>query len=393
LEMKALQTPRVVVRGVGSFHAVARETRLLGHHCLLVVGEESMRRRGLVDQTVNALRAVNVRVSVFEGVAPEPSLKALDAVRSHRWSSGCDVVVGLGGGSVIDVAKGTALLAHEDAPSVDFFQGRQPSTRALPVLAAPSTFGTGAEATTFAVFADRVNKVKRSIRHPAMLPRVAILDPLLGHGAPPQITAASGLDALTQAIESYFSRAANARTRVTSEKAVRSLASGLPAVLCEPENLVARAACADGAFLAGAAFELAGLGIVHALANPLGGLLNVPHGELCGVLLPYGLQFNRHRCPVEYASLGEMLGDDPAAFCARLRTSSGLPRDLRHLPLSADDRSNLVRRILRSSTIAGNPPPVTDDDLSELLSEIFGPGKGHTRGPRDTPLPGDPLDV
>ncbi|MBM4081703.1 MAG: iron-containing alcohol dehydrogenase, partial [Planctomycetes bacterium] len=198
-------TAAKIIAGAGSFEGVGKATKELGRSALLVTGKRAMRAAGFTDRAVALLKAAGVGVTVFEDVEPEPTLECCDRGRAVCRASGCDVVIGLGGGSAIDAAKTIAGLATEAEPTEVFHGGRDVTQPGLPCLAIPTTSGTGAEVTKNSVLTDPRKVVKKSIRTESFMPKTVILDPALTLTVPPTVTAHTGLDAFTQAVEAYTS--------------------------------------------------------------------------------------------------------------------------------------------------------------------------------------------
>lgn len=370
--MAAFRTPETILTGRGCFDQVGAHVARWGRRCLLVTGRRAMREQGFVDRAAALLAAKGVRTVVFDGVESDPPLATIDRGRAAFRENECDVVLGLGGGSALDAAKAIAGLAREDEPTEAFHEGRPIRGSDVPVVAAPATFGTGSEATRVSVLSNPDRRIKKSIRHDCMYPKVAVVDPLLGVGAPPAVTAACGMDALTQAVESYVSVHATDLTRALSLAAAELLAPGVPASVASGSDVAARQACANGSLMAGLALSNARLGIVHGLAHPLGARYGLAHGEACGVLLPYALRFNRAAIGRDYDCLTRVFGGDPVAACFELLRRVRLPTDLRHVGIPAGDFEALAGETLPSGSTKANPRPVTADDVVGLLRELCG---------------------
>jgi len=220
-------SPGRMATGPGSLDALGPETARLGHRALVVTGRSGLRAAGVTVRAQAILEQAGVAVVLFERVPPEPEVAVVDAGRRCFQEHGCDVVVGLGGGSAMDVAKAIGALADQPGPCADYVADREVPARARPIVAVPTTAGTGAEVTRNAVLSDPGRGVKQSIRGDAILPAVVVLDPETMVSVPPAVTAASGLDALTQAIESYWSIHATPLTEGLSLQAVRLIAGSL----------------------------------------------------------------------------------------------------------------------------------------------------------------------
>ena len=241
--------------------------------------------------------------------------------------------------------------------------------RGLPHIAVPTTAGTGAEATSNSVLTDPENGVKKSLRGPGLLPIACIVDPQLTVTCPRTVTAASGMDALTQAIESFLSVHAIPTTEALSLEAVRLIAGGLPGAYERGDDIAARAAVSEGSFMAGLALGSARLGAVHGLAHPLGLFYKLPHGVVCAALLPHVLRRNAPAVREKYERLRQAMGADPLQRVEGLIDRFGLPREVGPYP-DEERESAIVRSALTSGSSRANPVPVDETFLREVLREV-----------------------
>jgi alcohol dehydrogenase class IV len=359
---------RVVARAAASATLLA-ECLPLGARGFLIHGRSFAASKSL--SRLLAATPPGLALSRWEHPGGEPTLAQLDealaAARKHRP----DWIAAVGGGSVMDIGKACAGLLEAPLPARDYHAGAAiPATR-IPFVAVPTTAGTGAEATIVTVLTDTQLGVKKSIRHPSFMARLVILDPDLLTGCPPSVMAASGMDAFTQAVESYISKGATTLTDALALEAVRMTHTGLRTLAAGTVDSETRRLMLEGSFLAGLALSHARLGLVHGLAHPLGLRYHAAHGLVCGIGLPPVLAFNRASTADKFATLSQTLGADPIA-CA-----DGLLRDLRLVsPFRGQpilDREAIVRETLESGSTAANPRPVTADDVHHLLDQLFAP--------------------
>lgn len=357
--------------GAATDGTLAAEVAKRGRRPLLVCGK-SLQAFGTLEKIAATLQAAGVTPALHVGVPPEPTLddcrRALDAAR------GCDSVLAVGGGSVLDVAKAAALAPL--AVSVDdLFSGRAPVPEdgGLPIVAAPTTAGTGAEATWVGVFTDIGTTRKSSFRGGAMLPCAVVLDARLTLSCPPSVTAASGMDALVQAIESYTSRFANPLTRALAREATVLIGANLETAVRWGDDRPAREAMLLGSYLAGVALNTSRLGLVHGLAHPIGARTGAAHGLLCGLLMPAVMRFNQPVSGERYAELARALGQDEPleAFVEGLLRSLALP-SLRSLGLSAAAIEAMADESLPSGSSKANPRTVTREDALAVLRAATG---------------------
>lgn len=374
-----------IVFGAGALNDAGKLAADRGRRALVVTGKNS----GRAARLCSLLRAAGVEPDVFS-VAGEPSIPVvLEGVAAAK-RFGADVIIGFGGGSAIDAAKAIAGLATNPGDPLDYLEvvGRnQPLSRpTLPWVAIPTTAGTGAEVTRNAVLSVPERRVKVSLRSPLLLPTVALVDPELTLDLPAEVTASSGLDALTQLIEAYVCIRANPMTDALCAESIPRVARALPLVWREPNNLAARADLALGALNSGIALANAGLGAVHGFAGPLGGMFDAPHGAICAALLAPVTRVNiaalAHRAPESsansrYAQVGRWLAgrdsataNDGVAWIEELVTNFRIPR-LRAYRVDASQSAEIVARARQASSMKANPIALTDEELSRALAEAI----------------------
>lgn len=369
-----------IVFGPGAVREVAPAARALGSRVLLVTGRRPERSAALAAE----LEAVRFAV---EG---EPTVDEARRGVALARTSGCDVVVAMGGGSAIDAGKAIAALAANSGEPLDYLEvvGRgQPLAHApLPFIAVPTTAGTGSEVTRNAVLASPEHRVKASLRSPSMLPRLAVVDPDLTLDVPPDVTAATGLDALTQVIEPYVSSRANALTDLYCLEGMRRAARSLERACRDGGDRAARTDMAMASLMGGLALANAGLGAVHGFAAPLGGAFPAPHGAVCAALLPHAMKINiaalRAREPESealrrYETVARLLTgradaapEDGAAWAAALCRGLGIP-PLRAYGVTADDIPALCERAARASSMKGNPIALTGEELAAIVERAL----------------------
>jgi alcohol dehydrogenase class IV len=370
-----------IVFGAGTFDAVGSIAREFGPRAFVVSG----RSPRFTDRLFAQLATARVTGANFV-VAHEPTTTDVENAVEMARDAGCDVVIGLGGGSVIDAAKAISALLTNGGELADYLEvvGRaQPLNKlATPCIAIPTTAGTGAEVTRNAVLASPEHRVKVSLRSPLMLPRVALVDPELTHTLPPAITASTGLDALTQLIEPYVSSRANPLTDPLCVEGLRRVARSLRVAVDHGGNRDARQDMAVASLFGGLALANAGLGAVHGFAGPIGGAFPAPHGAVCAALLPSVTAMNlralRARSPDHaalgrYDELGRLLtGDGQADASHAVRWLSELVAELDIPRLGAygitrSDVPALVTAAARASSMKGNPIPLTAEECTEIL--------------------------
>lgn len=371
---------RIVV-GAGVCEHVPAAAAEMGHRVLLVTGGNAERAAGLRQQLV----ASELHVSAYP-VDAEPTIDMVsNGVRQAREEA-CDLVIGLGGGSVLDAGKAIAALLTNPGEPLDYLEvigrGKPITEPAAPYIAIPTTAGTGAEVTRNAVLASPEQRVKVSLRSPLMLPRLAVVDPKLTYGLPPHVTATTGLDALTQLIEPFVSPKANPMTDALCREGMTRAARSLLPAFQDGRNAAAREDMALASLFGGLALANAKLGAVHGIAGPLGGMFPAPHGAVCAALLPHATAVNletlTERQPESesrrrYDEVARLLTGSPTARAAdgvawleRLCTQLEIP-PLGSYGLTESDFPDLIEKAARASSMKGNPITLRDDELREVL--------------------------
>lgn len=369
----AFRSAREILFGTGVREQLGALAAPLGEHALIVCGRRSLQASGALDELRASLEGAGVAVSVFAEVEAEPSLATVERGRAALREAGCEVVVAAGGGSALDVGKAIAGLADDPEPVTLASDASAPGR---PCIALPTTSGTGAEVTPNSVLTDEATGEKASIRGHSLLPEYALVDPGLTLSCPPEVTAHSGLDALTQAIEAYVSTGANPISAPLAEEAARRIAGSLRQAVQDGADLQAREDMALGSLLAGLALASARLGLVHGLAHPLGSLYHLPHGLVCGALLPWVIDFNLDAASAKYAHLARTLGvgreaDDLLEWTEGLVDDLGGDVDFVEAGLTRDDFARIVPPTLGSGSTKHNPRAVDEAGLRRLLERLI----------------------
>jgi len=369
-----------IVFGEGAAATLPDLARTFGARPLVVTGASSERAAALA----SAFSAETL------AVAGEPTVELVREGARRARDSARDVVISMGGGSVIDAGKAIAAIATNGGEPLDFLEivgkGRTIVAPPLPFIAVPTTAGTGSEVTRNAVLGSMEHGVKASLRSPLMLPRVAVVDPELTYGLPPAITASTGLDALTQLIEPYVSLRANPLTDAICVDGISRVAGALSRAYHDGVDCEARREMALASLMGGLALANAGLGVVHGFAAPLGGSSKAPHGALCAALLPHGMAANiaalRARAPLHpalerYTAIARLLTgrtdataeggvDWVQALCAELN----VPR-LRPWGITEADLPGVVEKAARASSMQANPLELTRQELLAVIETAW----------------------
>ncbi|MEJ2475734.1 MAG: iron-containing alcohol dehydrogenase [Desulfobacterales bacterium] len=380
-------TANRIIFGAGAINRVGRLAADLGRHALVVTGRSPVRADALVQQLKNH----DVLVSRFS-VTAEPTLGLLTEGLSQARGHGADVVIGFGGGSVIDTGKALAALVSNPGDVMEYLEvigrGRPLTNVPAPFIAAPTTAGTGAEVTCNAVLKSTEHDVKVSLRSPMMFPRFAVVDPEVTLSLPPQVTAATGMDALTQLIEAFVSKKSNPLTDSLCRDGIKRVARSLRTAYFRPDDMGARSDMSLGSLFSGLALANAGLGAVHGIAGPLGGLRDAPHGVICAKLLPTVVKINlqalQNREPTS-AALARyqkvfrwLTGSRTATPTDGIEWLHQLVNDLQIPPLSdyglqPGHTARLVHQAQKASSMQTNPVSLTAAELAEIVSDASQP--------------------
>jgi alcohol dehydrogenase class IV len=378
-------TANRILFGPGSLETVDQLAADLGNRVLVVTGHFSAR----VTPLMKLLAKKNRVVSNF-CVTSEPTVSALEQGLSLARKVAAEYVIGFGGGSAIDTAKAIAALALSPGAVLDYLEvigeGRPLQQDPLPVIAIPTTAGTGAEVTCNAVLKSVDHEVKVSLRSPLMFPRIAIVDPVLTLSLPPAVTAATGMDALTQLIEAYVSKRSNPMTESVCREGIMRSARSLKPAYHNPENLNARTDLSLASLFSGLALANSGLGAVHGIAAPLGGMCPAPHGAVCAKLLPHVIAANvkalQEKNPqstalAKFKDVARWLTGSPSATVPELvQWLHELSRELNIPSLSTYGLGNhhlpeLITRSQKASSMKSNPVTLSTTELQSILHKTI----------------------
>lgn len=374
-----------ILFGAGTLREVGPVAAAMGRRALVVTGLSAARARPLLD-LLDERGIAHVEFSV----AGEPTTDLVREGTARARAEGCDLVIGFGGGSALDAGKAIAMLLTNGGDPLDYLEvigkGKPISQPSAPYIAIPTTAGTGAEVTRNAVLASPEHRVKASLRSPFMLPRLALVDPVLTYDLPPQVTASTGLDALTQVIEPYVSKRANPLTDALCREAMGRAARSLRRAYEHGHDAQAREDMALTSLFGGLALANAGLGAVHGFAAPIGGMFPAPHGAVCARLLPYVMAANvralRERQPHSealhrYDEIARILtgsaqatAHDGIAWVQELSAALQIP-PLSAYGVTSEDIPTLVEKAAVASSMQANPIPLTPDEMREILIQAL----------------------
>ncbi|EZH65878.1 alcohol dehydrogenase [Bacillaceae bacterium JMAK1] len=383
---RIVHLPQIIHYGKDSFLGVGEEAKKLGSKAL-IVSDRIMEQLGNVQQLHDHLHSADVSYVEYLGVETEPKDTYVDEALQLLRAEQCDHVIALGGGSCIDTAKAVAVLATNTGRIHDYMNQKQLATvKPLPLIAVPTTGGTGSEATDVTVITDTKEDIKMMIKQQAFMPLVAIVDPVLTVSTPKSVTAATGVDALTHAIESLISRKAQPFTRTLSLQAIELLYANIREAYHNGDNLEARDQMIYGSMLAGMAFSNASTCLVHGMSRPLGAVFHVPHGVSNAMLLPIILEYTKVDCQEDLATIARMINKDVKDESDE-ELSNWLVEEIEHLCEELEiptlsgwgiDREafDLVKEkmaedALISGSPATNPKVPTKEEIVELYDQLM----------------------
>lgn len=370
--------------GAGCLDRIVEEINRLGCRNALIITDPGLVQAGIAGRLEKILADGGIDFSRFDQVAPDPNLNiALEAVKALR-ASGAEVVIGLGGGSPIDIAKISALLVENDGRLSDYFGidlVPQPGRRTIIV---PTTAGTGSEVTPIVILSDEAEKLKKGVVSPYLFPTVALLDPALTLELPPQVTAATGMDALIHAIEAFTSKNAYSMTDMLAREAMWMIAGHIRTAFANGQNLEARSRMMEGSLLAGMAFANAGVTAVHAFAYPIGAEFHIPHGVANSIMLAPVMAFNMLGNLEKFAEMADLLGEETTGMSTRemalaavqamrtLAVDLRIPDHLSQFGIKESDIPALAGGVMKvTRLLANNPRTMNQEDAEKIYLSVL----------------------
>ncbi|MCD8273787.1 MAG: lactaldehyde reductase [Alistipes sp.] len=371
--------------GAGARRMLADEFRGRGFAKAFVVTDRDLIRFGVAGKVTGVLDDAGIAYEIFSDLKPNPTVKNVQAGVEAFRRSGADAIVAVGGGSAMDTAKAVGVIAANPAfGDVVSLEGAAPTvTRSVPVFALPTTAGTAAEVTINYVITDEENTKKMVCVDPKDIPAVAVIDAELMAAMPKGLTAATGMDALTHAIEGYVTKGAWTLTDMFELKAVELIARWLPVAVENGADTEAREGMAVAQYIAGMGFSNVGLGLVHGMAHPLGAFYDIPHGVANALLLPYVMQYNMESSPAKFGDVARAMGVDTAGMDTRqaaqaavdavraLAVRVGIPQRLSSLGVREEDLPRLAASALADVCTPGNPRDTNAGEILALYREAF----------------------
>ena len=379
------KTPSVIVNGPGAAKEVGSFAKGLGKKALIVT-DVALEKMGLLNDIKNSLKMAGISFAIYDKVISEPIIDFTEEGLKIFKEVQAEILIAVGGGSPIDAAKGIAALATNPGKMSDFAGANKILRPGAPLIAIPTTAGTGSEVSQFTIITDTTRDVKMLIASPNIMPKVALVDPLMTLPMPQGITAATGLDALTHAIEAFVSIKAQPITDTLALQAIRVIAGNIRQAWSNGDNIEARTSMMIGALQAGMAFSNSSVALVHGMARPIGAYFHVPHGVSNAALLPTVIEFSIPGNPERYAAIAEAMGEiteglsvlDAAYFAAdaveRLNVDLKVPT-LGELGVEEKKFNSVVEQMAADAIASGspgnNPRKATKEEIVELYRKAF----------------------
>lgn len=371
--------------GVGISGRIADFCKEQGGSKVFLMADKILKDTGALEPIFKSLENANLDYVLFTEIVPEPPVAVIDEVSSAMKKADCDICVSVGGGSAIDTAKAVCMLQMNEGSIKEYLFGgtRTVQNPGVPLICIPTTAGTGAEVTAASVIDDTENKVKLSVTHENLIPSLALLDPTLQASLPPSVTATTGIDALTHAIESYVSLNANPIGDAYGLQTMRLIGANLRNAVADGSNMEARGNMIIASLLGGAAILNCGLGVVHGIAQSMGGIAHVPHGLANALILPYAMEKNYVGNLEKFKNIAICLGENVEGLTLReaaarsvkavtdLENDIGIPRKLSEVGITKDMFPQIIEDTMAYRLLAINPIKITRTHVEEILEAAY----------------------
>jgi len=380
----SFRSPGQIWAGMDAIEKLEEEAKALGAKKALLVTDKGVVGSGIDQPVKKQLERAGISVDTFDKVIPDPDIACAEACIDTAKQGGYDLIVGLGGGSPMDVAAVASVMCTNPGTVQDYLGINLVKTAGTPTILIPTTSGTGAEVTPNAILTDTEAQLKKAVVSPFIFPRVVILDPMLTLSMPASVTSSSGIDALTHAIECYTSNKATIMSDLFAKDAIIRIGRSLRTAVADGSNLKARYDMAIGSIYGGLAITNAGVTAVHALAYPLGGQFNVPHGVANGLLLPYVMEFNAMGSIPRFADIAGFMGEkidhmtalDQAYRAAEvvkaLYKDLKIPQSLTELGVPKDAIPQMAEAAMQVTRLMdNNPRQMTADDVAKIYENAL----------------------
>lgn len=363
--------------GSGKIELIGKLTADMGKRVFLVTGKSSTKKTGLLDKTVSLLKSENCNVTVFDKVTQNPLISTVYEGTAYAKEMNCNVILGLGGGSVMDAAKAISFCCCNDGDITDYMYGRAVGISALPIILVPTTCGTGSEGNYFSVLTNEKTGDKKSLASPLIYPKVSVVDPQLMKTMPSKVLSSVGFDAFAHSFESYTGRRSNPITDILALKAMKLIINNLPLLLKEHDNNDAWESMTLASTLGGIAIGSAGVNAAHGLEHPVSGLKNIVHGQGLAALTPVITKYMYRSNPTKFAAVSKLLGGKNESECSDFIVSFlktiNLNVSLSDLGIEASDIDWMTESCLKTSaaSLANAPVELKKEDIKKIYFEAL----------------------
>lgn len=376
------EVPTKIIYGKNSTELIGEEVKELGINNILITTDKGIKEAGVLESILASLDKENINYYIYDEVKADSGVDIVNEATKVAKDNNCELIMGVGGGSSLDTAKAVAVMVTNPGNNVLDYAGLDEiENDPVKIFAVPTTAGTGSEATIWAVISNKNNNIKTGVGSMKMMPDVAICDPLLTKSLPANITAATGMDALTHAIESYVNTATQPISEAMAEKSISLISNNLRQAVANGDNLEARDSLLMGSLLAAFAFNETRLGIAHSISSPLGAFYPIPHGVANAILLPNVMEFNLIGNPGKYKKVAELMGENTSGLnqmeaakksveaVSKLMKDIGIPRKLSEVAdIDQDDIPKIVDQSYQSGNNLVNPRKPSKDDLLKVIN-------------------------
>lgn len=381
MDYSVFQSPKKIIYGKNTINFIGSEAVVFGNKAMIVTGKHSSKKTGALDKVYYSLKDQGIDPLIFNKVESDPSVFTVREGVKVGKEEKVDFIVALGGGSAMDAAKAISMVIGNGGDILDY-EKIQPKTYGIPIIAVPTTAGTGSEVSKFSIITDTERKIKMLISSNFIIPEIAILDPLLTMMMPPQVTAATGMDAFTHAIEAYISKAAQPMSDTFAIKAIKIISSNISRSVLKGD-IEAREKMLLGQMYAGLAFSNASTALVHSMSRPLGAYYKVPHGMANAILLTEVMKFNRASCAEKFKVIAKAMGENVEGKSVReasliavdtirsIFLDTGLPVSLKEVGVDKNNFRKMAEDAMESKTTALNPRKPTVEQLVEIYEKIY----------------------
>jgi alcohol dehydrogenase len=379
------ELPTAIEFGIGAVQDLAVHVQRLYGKKVLLVSDPGVQKAGMTDRLTDVLNRHDTPYVIYNDIEPEPDIEGVMRGRDLARAEGCDCVVGVGGGSALDTAKAIGLMLANEGHIRDYVGINKVPRKGAPVIALPTTAGTGSELTIWSVLSDKKAKVKLSVGSPYNCPDLALCDPELTLSLPAPITAATGMDALTHALESFVNKATQPISEGMSIQSMKLIAKSLRTAVVQGENVQARYDMLMASLIAAMAFNPTRLGLAHALAIPLGAHFKIPHGTVNAILLPEVMTYNLKGNLTKFREIAQIFGmpveglsptaaaQQAVVAVRQLKHDVGIHQTLIDYGVTEDDLGYIAEEAMTSGNVPVNPVKPTLDDLKQICREAMKP--------------------